>query len=571
MALDPNTMSERDTHLHSFLIRPDRGIAKIFVGRKEQLDEINRRLQDTISAMHRPSPGKDSMMVVQGAPGAGKSAILSLMEEKFPITKSSDIPTQPNHRHGDIKAVNISSNLLCETNEVLVASIVRQISRQEDETLWQKSMQLLSVLNGLNVTGTGLSWDWQKWPLLRTLEKQMNGAPLLLLIDEVQDIGKRFVPRISTNEPMSHEQQRIDENLKWLHEGSHGLPIVPLFGGLANSADIINSVGPTRLSANSIHTLQRFGNDTITELFDKFMDQYLTDLKLPSDVRGDWLEAMKRDTHGWPMHCNHFLKAIGGEVQRCDWEADKCNLDHIRRQAAGSRFEYYQNRLEGVTQDRQGVISYLLESIRKTGPQIEDEIIETLSNCPPIANAKSPTRWQKPSPGVEAKAFFDHLVHKGVIQKDDDEFSCPIPSLASHMAAMSAVPYHRLHRMVLKASCEEIHAQIEKQLNAGGLSGLLKATDPRGRTPLMLAIEMGINETATVLINAELSLPVDQRSFDMKDKNGLTARELAAQSEDVGMADFVEFLKPKPSMEIKNDDRGFEPQNFTSELLFTKR
>ena len=402
MAHKPKTMSERDKHLNSFMSRHDRGVARIFVDRKKQLDEIDRRLQDTISSMHGPSPAKDSMIVVQGAPGAGKSAILSLMEQKYPITKSSDNLNQPKSRHRDIKAVSISSNLLCETNEFFIASIVKQISNQEDETLWKKSRQMLTALNGFSVAGTSLSWDWEKWPLLKTLKKQLNGAPLLLLIDEVQNFGNRFVPRTDTNEPMSLEQQRVSVNLNWLHEGLHGLPIIPIFGGLANSADIINSAGLTRLSANSVHTLQRFNDDTIVELFDKFKDHYLSDLKLPSDIRLDWLEVMKRDTQGWPMHCNHFLKAIGGEVQRCDWQADKCSLDQIRRQAAALRFEYYQNRLEGIIRNRQGVISYVLEYIRKTGPQIEGRIINLLNNCPPNPTAIVPELWQKPSSGVAA-------------------------------------------------------------------------------------------------------------------------------------------------------------------------
>ena len=64
------------------------------------------------------------------------------------------------------------------------------------------------------------------------------GRPLCVMVDEIQNVKPK------------HEQF-INE----LHEGNHGLPIVPLYAGLANSREALARIGVSRLEINNVRTL----------------------------------------------------------------------------------------------------------------------------------------------------------------------------------------------------------------------------------------------------------------------------------------------------------------------------
>ncbi len=69
-------------------------------------------------------------------------------------------------------------------------------------------------------------------------------------------------------------------------------------------------------------------------------------------------------------------------------------------------------------------------------------------------------------------------------------------------------------------------------IGAGQCSKLLNARDARRRTPLILAIEAGLYPLARRLVELELDLPANLRSFGNEDVTGRNACDHATASDD---------------------------------------
>ena len=505
-------LSEADINeLEIFSQGGDRGLSEIFVGRQEALDKFAQRLALLKRRVDDPldrEPAKDLALVFQGAPGAGKTSLLRRIE----TMKVSRTITMP-------------ASTLRTPPEGFLAEVARRLP---DSKVVRRLWEWRPVVTGIQAMSFGVSFQPAAEDSAERT-RHLQDAPVVLLFDEFQKVaGPEMAPQAAQN---------FRDNLDLLNEATHGLPVFPVFAGLAESGDLLRKVGHlTRLNYDAEITLSRFDDATQTELLGQFVETRLASARPSEATVETWAGAMVRDCQGWPMHCRHFLLSLGQGIKAADWRPEATDFDSVRMRTAGLRGTYYDSRMQDALEDRYGIVSAALEELGRQGPLprdlIEAELADADAEARGGASLRRPKLWTLPD-NTTAKEFFDFMVHSGVVQKcSKTKFDCPIPSLASHVAAMAAEPSDTLHEAVARGDLRAVQDALDRNANPNARSETLHATDFRSRTPLILAVESGMVALVKALAEAEASLPEKLRNFKAKDAAGLTAADHAEVAED---------------------------------------
>ena len=526
----PRLDDEQIDELQRFIDGVDRGKAEIFVGRKDELEKVEARLRTLDARKDDRWPGKDLTLVFQGAPGAGKSALL----EKL----ASDMPED--RQDGPI-AIEFNARSLCQPLSQLKSEISASLAFSRPQTYGRWRKIIGSARIGVGSTYFDVRLDSGKTEE-RDLREALAETPVLLLFDEIQ---------ATAHDSLKEGNVDFKKNLQWLHIGDHGLAMFPVFGGLAESGDLLRIAGLTRLSSDSEITLARFTDETSHELMAKFVKKYLSSAPPQGQTIEKWRKAMVQDCQGWPMHCRNFLSALAEQISKREWQPNGVSLDQVRLVSASKRARYYGQRMAGLLADRPGLISTVLEQLKITGPLFKGRVVDLILQAErqaldhPIL--RDDIRWTLPA-GTEGRQAFDAMVHFGILQKvHEDQFESPIPSLASYMAARAARPSDRLHGAVIRGSEDEIESAMERCPSPSQRAELLSATDGRKRTPLILAIEAGFFPLARRLAESEQYLPEHLQSFGKTDTSGLTACDHAASSDDERIRELADPIRPNQS------------------------
>ena len=202
--------------LEEFIEGVDRGRAEIFVGRAIELDLVRARLRKVKARLGKPNAGADLTLVFQGAPGAGKSALLERIAEEW-----------PSETKGEPIAIRVDAGLLTGPTDSLIETASRHMMMHTGRTARKLLEFVKSITVGVpGIASVEISPD-SRWPLVRSL------SPVILLFDEIQMEFRSSLP--------AESQENLTKNIKLLHTGSHNLPMFAIFGGLANSADLLRS------------------------------------------------------------------------------------------------------------------------------------------------------------------------------------------------------------------------------------------------------------------------------------------------------------------------------------------
>ncbi len=509
MPPDDPTLSELErTALQKLMRGVDRGRAPIFVGRQEERALIRDRLELMLERLATPAPGGDLTTVIQGAPGAGKSALLEKIADEWPLGGS-----------GSAMAVSLDPGVLKLPMPDCLRAIAHALTPVPGIG-WRLRQSLRSF--SLGVPG----FAQVDLGVESTEESPRPPVPVLLLFDEIQTV---------LNEPSSESRGVLTDNLRLLHTGRHQAPLFPIYGGLANSADLLRAAGLTRLSMGSERTLSRLSEAEMVEWMRRFVDEHLSSARPDPTTLVCWENALQRDSQGWPMHGRNFLIALAEEIRTRDWRPAAVDLDAVCRRAQQLRFRYYGHRLQGALQNRHVLVSTVLDEMAMSPPMRADQVLDLLSRVHRVRSTKQEDRGALPD-GMTAEQTLDLMLQAGLVQKTDDgRLTCPIPSLASYIAAQVTWPPSPLHEAVLAASSEEIDQVIARCRTQAERGALLQATDSRGRTPLILAVELGLMPLVELLVAAESRLPAALRTVAHRDCRGRTAHDHAMAVEGARM------------------------------------
>ena len=213
--------------------RRDRGPTPFFHGRTVELAAFQGVLDD---ACH--SKG-GIIFLVQGPPGAGKSALLDECAKRA--------------RKDKWCVASIKSRALHDAGELARKLGLRRADQVIDHTSREGR---LGVRAGSEISFKGDAGEARKYrgdaieDLLQTAVAGRKGV--LLLLDEAQNMATGMQTR-------EENKAAISENLELIHNGEVGVPVVLLCGGLGTTQSVIRFFGVSRLAEGAVFNLEALG------------------------------------------------------------------------------------------------------------------------------------------------------------------------------------------------------------------------------------------------------------------------------------------------------------------------
>ena len=470
---------DRRRALTRFASEGRRAQPPVFAGRKAVIEDISSAAE---LAYEKWSSGgidaKDPGLtrLVQGAPGAGKTALLRHLQERWrgnpepgrPITVrvSAGALESPEEMHKRLRE-QIPTTVMEKWGAVLVGGLIKTVPGGVADALEPVAEAATGVLR----------------------EKAVASVPaaVVVMVDETQRVRPHSAAATT---------------LQNLHEGAFGdIPVLPVFAGLGYLHSHLQQEG-IKISRYSddrrcVHTLGRLRDSECLALLREWLAHFGV-VARPAESE-QWGDALSRDTQGWPMHTSGFLAALADELAQSRNPAilASADLEIARKVAAEDRAVYYNGRYRGIIQANVRWVGRAMAVLGAKGDLLEED-------------ATAIIRDVGPSDG-DAPALFNALVNRGFLQRQGVglTFACPIPSLISH-AAVAASENLGMHTAAIVGDIETL-----RRLAAGGMD--IESRDALGRTPLRVAAECRWAEVAQDLLKAGADA-------DAPDSNGTTPR-----------------------------------------------
>ncbi len=354
----------------------DRGRAKYFHGREEVLGIVAELRAD---AEQGAAGDQGTTFLIQGAPGAGKTALLYRCAGEAA-------------RDGWIVA-KIDSRALHDPirmSECLDKPYIIQSERSVGATPWVASVSRTKTEAGISSVSR----------LLEVAAQEMKG--LMLVLDEVQNI------RDYANH--SHKPE-VKDTLNLIHNGEVGRPVILLAGGLGTSQKAFGRLGISRFHDGCIVNLGRLPASAERAVI---QDWLVKDGGAEGDAT-PWIDAIARETHGWPQHIMCFVQPAVHIVHSNHGQMTPDGLEAVLRQGQQRKENYYLARVEDLEEQDRMVLGRALSTRPADASFRGSEVRGIFSG-----------EYSR----AEAERIFELIVHKGVLARTrEGRFAVPIPSM----------------------------------------------------------------------------------------------------------------------------------------------
>ncbi len=399
--------------LEDFVNATDGDTPPVYIGREDILSRIEGYASATWKGRGTPIHGVGkATTIVQGAPGAGKSALMKELK-----ARSTEIRA---HLPNQSRVVTFSSQQLLSN----LTGVLRTIGLAAG---WpSEGWRDVSAHFDLNVdmevfrAGGGLSWlksEPARYDSLDQLAERFPATkwqgPVIVCIDEAQNLTEDGTAPHALF-------------LHAIHDGLSTLPLSLVLGGLSDTADVVNRMGLTRVGVREVRALatdpDRDGYTEVTDLMLSFCGHFGVD----TAGQDGGLLALAVPCEGWPRHLHHALQALGRGLLETAGDLTAVNWPRIRREASDSRLEYYHLQQSPDMDEARILVAEIMQRFHNgmRRNDITDIIQRSVQEHPGLHLPENMT----------AMAFRDHLLHQGAMHMGTDKtFSCPIPSFRSFL------------------------------------------------------------------------------------------------------------------------------------------
>ncbi len=405
--------------LQHFVDRGSKSYPPVFVGREVLLNEI---LTISKATAVEGSGISGNTTVIQGAPGAGKSSVLSYLT-RYNTDRSEKGP----------KVLHISSVELEENfSDVLLAigvlgrtkiSRLKSIALKGAQGLGGLALLDVAGLIDLNIQNIKNIFREREIRNIGSLHKAFPAAdwetPVIVAVDEAQNLPSG----------LGTTQANF---LRALHEAVTKLPLTLVLAGLGDTRECIRSMGLTQ--GVQARSLGGFTDEQTNHLTDKWCAHFGIRIR---DRRSE-IDTLMKTTDGWPRHIHWAQQALAeaflaegveGDADRItDWASVQARSDQLRQ-------GYYNTQYSDVMKRAQSLTTTIMWNIAKAnaageGLSLEDAIKKVNEACDP----EQRETYRMPR-GYNEETFITHLIHCGAVDEDPDSgiLSCPIPSFQNYI------------------------------------------------------------------------------------------------------------------------------------------
>ncbi|MYB35324.1 MAG: ATP-binding protein [Gammaproteobacteria bacterium] len=412
-ALFPKPIPVDPFPLDVWLDRTDRaevGREPFFRGRDTEY-EVFRKAVNNLSEGHIGG----GTMIFQGAPGAGKTA---LMGECMEAVRQHSTPSKP------WIAVLMPPGSLCHPESV-VESMIEAANRENERLLenvpGRYSRWLKKALN----QGHGLLQEIHDRELSIqgiTVGKKDKSTSASGLFRHAFPLLKNYHIVIFVDEAQNVKRHETTEDvLDCLHRQTQGIPLVTAFFGLGDAEDVLSKCGLSRLSRGRVKTLGVLSHeDTVSVIKSVFLTY---DFKGHPKNHEKWVDALADLSQGWPQHINSVSVAACQIIRDHHGNLDRDLLSQALELGRKFKNEYYVSRVKRCSED----------------PVVYHNLAMEAGKVPNGALSRSRLR-NLIGPLLEHPKTFDDFLtdalHAGVLMETEDlpkYYQIPIPSMGDYL------------------------------------------------------------------------------------------------------------------------------------------
>ena len=369
--------------------RGDRGPALFFHGRDAELAAFRETLEDA-----RQTNG-GTIFLVQGAPGAGKTALL---HECKKMAKEAEVAW---------RVAQISAIGLYDPRVLAKELDVDYVARITEQKGTKKSIGASVGVSGSLEFTEGQHFEHTGPTVQELLQVAATPHGLLVVLDEAQNLR----PGIQTTMAM---KGAISACLDKIHNGVLGVPVVLLAGGLGTTKRVLNSFGISRFVGDRIQQLGRLDDGAARKVLRDWL------VRSGGAPKGHehlelWVDTLAANCYGWPQHIQRFAQVAA------QWLLDNGGIlgalvpDEVLSLGLQKRKEYYHERAEGFNEQDRMALAYLLQENDTGTTYSEKDLVSVLS--------EDRTR-------EEAKEKVGELLHKGIVAETPrGRYEIPVPSM----------------------------------------------------------------------------------------------------------------------------------------------
>ena len=404
--------------LRAFVREGDRNRARFFVGRAAQLRDIESACADAFAGFRAGRPLAGTTRLIQGAPGAGKTALLRHFE---------DIATRARTERGGVlhRFFAAADQKHPRTGVVLLdvddlghpERLVQRIAEWLDPKKARRLRQTRSHSAGVRAGTPGIG--------ARSSETVSTGPPQ----GDLAELGRLFAPKdwpgplclmVDEIQTMRAEQAPV---LQSLHLATVGLPVVPVLAGLANARDVLARCGISRLSEDGVHMLGCLDAGEPAEAVLRMLAEFR--IRADGADTGRWATRLEAHSDGWPQHLHNGLRSLAEALVGTGGALGDVDIEAVLHRAQERRLQAYRARRSTHMQASIFLLARVMAAVPDTGLRRNEAIAVVRTR----ARTGDGHGWDVPE-GMSAGDFLDHLVLRGALQSgEDDRLVCPIPSL----------------------------------------------------------------------------------------------------------------------------------------------
>ena len=400
--------------LESFLDQTEGEPPLVFVGRAEVLDDIAKAARQVWkgSGANKHGAGK-ATRIIQGAPGAGKSSIvhqISRNPERLHTESVGKAPLVVALESANIrKPISILKPLAEKIHPSKAQEFMASISRS---TGGQAGFDFgLFRFTRKKETGIRHQEPEADWDTFGTWAEQHGGfdRPVVLAIDEAQNL----------DHDRTHPLSKL---LQALH-GNCGLPIALVLAGLSDTEYSARKMGLTRMPHRQKHSIGRFPDHEVQELMERSCAHFGIDVT----GFGHEIDRLLQPCDGWPRHLHIVLQALGAEALRTEGDLGRAAWERIQAEIKTGRDGYYDGQFSSEMKDAMELTAGVMAAMDSNqGSSRIKRLMEDLHEA-------DPRKYRLPA-GMDADAFFIHLVHQGALHEESaNRYACPIPSFRTYL------------------------------------------------------------------------------------------------------------------------------------------
>ncbi|MCY4358670.1 MAG: ATP-binding protein [Gammaproteobacteria bacterium] len=363
-------------------------------------------------------------MIFQGAPGAGKTA---LMQECMEAVRQHSTPQEP------WIPVLVRPDMLGSAPAVIEAMM--EATKQELERLdrvFPSRVYILRKLKNLlrgfssflssrnyNVGARAGEIEISAQSELRNTQKSLNisaeaafrntasifnNKHLVIFVDEAQ------------NTPISESTKAV---VSCLHEGVQGISLIAAFFGLSDTEGVLRQCDLSRPLRDRILTLETMSQEEAASAIQGVFDAY----EFNGPDQATWVDELARLSQGWPQHINSVAVAAGQVIQKNGGSLQSDLLQQAVELGKEKKKQYYYTRLKACS-GRVWVYKELAKVAGDSNGLLSWDEIDNISER------------MRNKMGLSTNDFLTDALHAGVLMESKslpDYYKVPIPSFGDYL------------------------------------------------------------------------------------------------------------------------------------------